>query len=197
MSAEAWFKIAFGVAFVYAVIIAGTTARRATRRHGGSLNQLEHEVRGLVAVRAVLGVVFYAMLGIWMIRSASPAWSRVAIPTPLRWGAVALLVPTLAFFTWSFRSLGTNYRGGVGLYADHELVTTGAYRWLRHPIYLAFIAIMVLVLVLSANWVLGMSGLALVMSIAAGRVPTEERELRERFGDAWDRYAGQTRRFGA
>ena len=47
------FRITFLVAFVVAAVIASTTARRATRRHGGSMNQLTTELRGLIVVRAV------------------------------------------------------------------------------------------------------------------------------------------------
>lgn len=63
---------------------------------------------------------------------------------------------------------------------------------MRHPICVAFIAIMVLVLVLSANRVLGASGLLLVGSIAAVRIPIEERELRGRIGAEWDSYEART-----
>ncbi len=88
------------------------------------------------------------------------------------------------------------------MYDKHELVTTGPYRRLRHPIYAAFIAIMLLVLRLSANWVLGVSGLLLVGSIAVGRMATEERQLHERFGAEWEVYRDRTgrlmpRRLGA
>jgi protein-S-isoprenylcysteine O-methyltransferase Ste14 len=189
---ETWFKLAFVAAFVYAVAVAVRTARQATRLHGVSLNQLEHEVRGLIAVRAALGLVFYAMLGVWLVRSRWPTWAQLPVPEALRWGAVAMLVPILAFFTWSFRSLGPNYRGGVGLHAGHELVTTGAYRWVRHPVYIGFIAIMLDVLLLSANWVLGTAGILLVVSIAAARIPVEEQELRQRFPVEWDAYRART-----
>jgi protein-S-isoprenylcysteine O-methyltransferase Ste14 len=83
----------------------------------------------------------------------------------------------------------------VGLYPNHALVTTGPYRLIRHPIYLAFIAIMCLVFVLSANWLLGLSGLLLVGSIAIARIPIEERELHERFGMSWQTYQEQTGKF--
>ena len=95
-------------------------------------------------------------------------------------------------FSLSFQRLGTNYRGGVGLYDRHELVVRGPYAVVRHPIYVAFIAIMVLVLLLSANWVLGLSGLLLVSSIAVVRIPVEEQQLGERFGSAWMDYARRT-----
>lgn len=194
MTAELWFKLAFGVAFVFAATVAAATARAAARRHGGTLNQLTHEVRGLVFIRAALGIVFYFALMLWLFWPRAVAWSYFPAPITLRWAAVALLVPVLAFFTWSFQTLGTNYRGGVGLHDTHELVSVGPYRWIRHPIYTAFIAIMLLVMLLSANWVLGLSGLLLVTSIAAIRIPIEERQLHERFGRDWERYRDQTGR---
>ncbi len=192
---EAWFKAAFVAAFVFAVAVAASTARRAARRHGGVLNQLSHEVRGLLFLRAALGLVFYSMLIAWMFWQRAFAWSYFPAPLPVRWTAVALLVPALAFFAWSFWSLGVNYRGGIGLYNAHELVTSGPYRWIRHPIYLAFIGIMLLVLLVSANWVLGVAGVLLVVSIAAGRIPAEERQLHERFGPAWESYRDGTGRW--
>jgi protein-S-isoprenylcysteine O-methyltransferase Ste14 len=183
-----WFKLAFITSFVIAATVAGMTARRATRHHGQALNQLAHEVRGLLIVRALLGLVFYSALIAWLVWPTRVSWSYLPVPTSLRWVATSLLLPVLAFFAWGLRTLGTNYRGGVGLYANHDLVTTGPYRRIRHPIYVAFILIMLLTLLLSANWVLGLSGLVLVSSIAAARIPVEEAELRERFGDSWDAY---------
>jgi protein-S-isoprenylcysteine O-methyltransferase Ste14 len=189
-----WFKIAFGVAFLFAVTIAARTATLAGKTHGGTMNHLSHEVRGLLAVRAALGIVFYGSLVAWIFWPRSLSWMYLAIPNALRWTAVALLIPTLVLFATSFSALGASYRGGVGLYPNHVLVTTGPYRLIRHPIYLAFIAIMCLVFVLSANWLLGLSGLLLVSSIAIARIPVEERELRERFGMSWRAYQAQTGR---
>lgn len=80
----------------------------------------------------------------------------------------------------------------VGLYDNHALISRGPYRRIRHPIYLAFISIMLLILVLAANWVLGVSGLLLVTSIAVVRIPIEERQLHVRFGAAWESYRAGT-----
>jgi hypothetical protein len=75
-----WFNFAFLVAFASSVAIATTTSRRATRRHGGTLNQLSHEVRGLIVVRAALGLVFYATLIAWLFWSRALAWTYVPAP---------------------------------------------------------------------------------------------------------------------
>jgi protein-S-isoprenylcysteine O-methyltransferase Ste14 len=187
-----WFKVAFASAFLFAVTVAAKTARLAARRHGGAINQISHEVRGLLFLRAALGIVFYAALAAWMFWPRSSNWMYLPIPMMLRWTAAGLLLPTLGFFAASFHALGANYRGGVGLYAAHSLVTTGPYHYIRHPIYVAFIAIMGLVLLLSANWVLGLSGLLLVASIAVVRIPVEERQLHEHFGTAWEAYCTRT-----
>jgi protein-S-isoprenylcysteine O-methyltransferase Ste14 len=192
-SAELLFKLAFVAVFLAASTIAARTARAATVRHGGSLNQLSHEARGLIWIRAGLGLVFYAALFAWLFTSQRARWAYVDIPVVVRWAAVAGLVPVLIAFRWSFATLGTNYRGGLGLYDQHELVVRGPYSTVRHPIYAAFIAIMVLVFLVSANWVLGLSGLLLVTSIAVVRIPQEERQLQERFGAAWNDYTRQTR----
>ena len=183
-----WFKLAFGISFLFAVTVAAKTARR----HGGTLNHLSHEVRGLLFLRAALGIVFHTALAAWMFRAHSATWMYLPIPMALRWTAVGLLLPTLAFFAASFHALGANYRGGVGLYPAHTLVTSGPYHYIRHPIYVAFIGIMGLVLLLSANWVLGLSGLLLVASIAVARIPIEERQLHAHFGTAWEAYCTRT-----
>lgn len=193
MVADSIFKLVFATAFAIAVVTAARTAKRATATHGGTVNQLAHEVRGLIAVRAALGLVFYAALMGWLFAPRALRWMYAPLPMAVRWAAVVLMVPVIMFFVWAFRSIGTNYRGGVGLYERHELVTTGAYAWMRHPIYAAFIAIMLLLLPLSANWLLGVSGLALVVAIAVTRVPIEERELHERFGATWADYRRQHR----
>jgi protein-S-isoprenylcysteine O-methyltransferase Ste14 len=161
MPTELVLKVAFLAAFAAVMAVAIRAGRRAKRRHDGSLNQLANEVKGLIAVRAALGIVFYVALAGWL-------------------------------GNFKYEALGTNYRGGVGLYDDHELITSGPYRSMRHPIYAAFIATMLLAGVVSASWLLGISGLLLVSSIAAARIPVEERELSERFGARWSTYRART-----
>src|SRR3954468_16085993 len=100
-----WFKLAFGFAFIFAMTIAARATRFSTRRHGGTLNQLHNEVRGLIAIRATLGLIFYAALAAWIFRGRSFPWMYLPLPIPIRWVAVGLLLPTLTFFAASFRAL--------------------------------------------------------------------------------------------
>ena len=194
MSTEPLFKIVFLAAFVVAAWSAASAARRATARHGSPTNQLQNEVRGLLVVRAVLGLVFYVALGGWL-----SDWRReitdLHLPMSVRYAGIGLLAAGVLLINWGYRSLGANYRGGIGLYDQHELITDGAYRWLRHPIYAGFVLIMCAVTLLSSNWLLGLSGLLLVISIPAGRMREEESQLRERFADRWNAYRRRTGAF--
>lgn len=70
---------------------------------------------------------------------------------------------------------------------QHRLATTGAYAWVRHPQYIAFIAIMFGFLL---QWptilTLAMFPVLVVMYVHLARA--EEREARQTFGAAYDRY---------
>lgn len=53
------------------------------------------------------------------------------------WAAVgaALTLLGMLFMVWARIYLGHNWSGVAAVKADHELVTGGPYRWVRHPIY--------------------------------------------------------------
>ncbi len=100
----------------------------------------------------------------------------------------ALTAVGLGFAVWARRHLGHNWSGTVTIKVNHELVTSGPYRIARHPIYTG----MLLAFVGSAIAVDAPRGwLAVLLAGVAIRrkVTLEEREMRERFGAAYERYA--------
>ena len=91
-----------------------------------------------------------------------------------------------ALFVWALRSAPRNTGGNT-------LVTGGAYRWLRHPIYLAFLAMLLATgLLASANLRLA-AAVAFYLAGSELRIASEEAQLRERFADDYDQYRFQTR----
>ena len=56
---------------------------------------------------------------------------------------IALLVAGLAVAVWARVNLGRNWGTPMSEKADAELITTGPYRWVRHPIYTGIIAALV------------------------------------------------------
>jgi protein-S-isoprenylcysteine O-methyltransferase Ste14 len=99
-----------------------------------------------------------------------------------------------AFFTWTLVHLGKNLTDTVVTRAKASLVTTGPYRWVRHPFYVAAALLFASSFLLTASWLLGLGGLV-VLSTLAVRTPIEEEHLLRRFGEDYRVYAEQTGRF--
>ena len=88
--------------------------------------------------------------------------------------------------------MGKNFRPTLEVAPDQELVTTGPYRIIRHPIYLAFLLMLASTGLLSANWFIGIVGVLLIASITLVRIPAEEAALDARFGKRYRQYKEST-----
>jgi protein-S-isoprenylcysteine O-methyltransferase Ste14 len=62
-------------------------------------------------------------------------WHRVPKNPIVSTVAVTLTIVGIAFAIWARFYLGRNWSSVVTIKVDHELIRTGPYRWVRHPIY--------------------------------------------------------------
>jgi|SRR5579871_3213786 len=114
--------------------------------------------------------------------------------TPLRSGAAALLIAlalgvTGAVLSWTaVTHLGKQFRVHAGLYVDHELVRTGPYAIVRHPIYASLLALLLATVVLRTPWPRALLALAVFLVGTEIRVRSEDRLLASRFGAQFARY---------
>ena len=107
---------------------------------------------------------------------------------PLGWGIFAL---GMGLFAYAALHLRSAFAGNV-LPVTDEPVTTGPYRLVRHPLYLAMIiSILGLTIGLRSAWGALLLLVAFVPS-AVYRAKLEERLLAERFGEVWQHYAERT-----
>jgi protein-S-isoprenylcysteine O-methyltransferase Ste14 len=106
------------------------------------------------------------------------------------WAAVGagLTLLGLLFTVWARVHLGRNWSGVAALKADHELITGGPYRWVRHPIYSGLVLAFLGMAVANGQW-RGVVSLALVLIAIVQRILVEERFMREQFGAAYDAYS--------
>lgn len=141
-----------------------------------------------VAIIGIAGMFAYLINPAWM------RWSSVELPLWVRWLGVGLGVLTAALLIAVFRTLGTNLTDTVVTRARHTLVTTGPYRWVRHPFYIAGALAVTANSVVIANWFVALTG-ALAVALLMIRTRTEEEKLIERFGDAYRTYMDRTGRF--
>jgi protein-S-isoprenylcysteine O-methyltransferase Ste14 len=108
-------------------------------------------------------------------------------------GAV-LTLAGLLFTVWARVYLGRNWSGVVTIKADHELITTGPYGLVRHPIYSGLALAFVGSALGLGQW-RGVLAVALALIAIAHRIIVEERFMREQFGAAYDVYAQRVRAF--
>ncbi|MFG1412850.1 protein-S-isoprenylcysteine O-methyltransferase [Xanthobacter sp. VTT E-85241] len=116
-------------------------------------------------------------------------------PSPLQ---VAAGVAVFAFSLWLFwrthRDLGRNWSVTLEIKDAHQLVTSGVYAQVRHPMYSAFFLWAVAQALLLPNLLAGFSGLIGFGILFFFRVGQEEAMMRETFGAQYEAYCARTKR---
>lgn len=120
-------------------------------------------------------------------------WLTVRVLPSSQWkiwcalGAVLTLFGVL-FTIWARMYIGRNWSSVAAVKVNHELITGGPYRWVRHPIYLGLTLGFVGTAMAIGQW-RGMLAVVLSLIAIAQRILVEERFMREQFGNVYDTYA--------
>ena len=189
MASESFFRVMFAIILVAAFGMSGFFRRRARQsgaiprsREGGRTMFL----RLLFALPFYLGMVAYVVKPRWM------DWSALPLSATFRWVGVVVGLATLPLLYWVLSSLGRNISETFLTKDEHQLVTHGPYRWVRHPLYsVATIAFLALGLVAANAFILVMAAVVFA-ALALLVVPKEEAQLVEKFGGAYRAYQGRT-----
>lgn len=138
----------------------------------------------LVAVVLLVQLERISGLGRWLLRLGQPAPSW-------QWLGVALCLAGFLLAIWARLYLGSNWGMPMSLRQQHELVTSGPYARVRHPIYSGILLAGVgTVLALGTLW-LPLVVLGCVSFVFSARA--EERMLRELFPQDYPAYQARTR----
>ena len=101
----------------------------------------------------------------------------------------------IAVGVWAAQAIG-GYGAVSGVTVDHQLVSDGPYRHVRHPIYTALIAIAVgTTLVFRSYLLLGVAALSIVTHLWWAAAEEKLLSSPEGLGDAYRTYASRTGRF--
>jgi len=103
---------------------------------------------------------------------------------------VLVLAGGLAFTVWARVILGRNWSGTVTLKEGHELIRSGPYRFVRHPIYTGLLVAFAGSAIARGEW-RGLVALAIAFAALWRKLKLEERWLGETFGDAYERYRAE------
>jgi protein-S-isoprenylcysteine O-methyltransferase Ste14 len=136
-----------------------------------------------------------AMLAAFLLPFAAPGAALPGSPFVWFFAGQLLLVSGSLLRRHCFRELGAFFTGAVTIQADHRLIETGAYRWVRHPSYSAALLI-VLGISLSLGNGLGV-GVSMVLAflVYAYRARVEERALLVSLGAPYARFLATRKRF--
>lgn len=94
----------------------------------------------------------------------------------------------------SHADLDVQWSPSLELRGDHHLVTSGVFRYMRHPMYSAHLLLAIGQALLVQNWIAGPLALVAFAGIYVLRVPHEEAMMLERFGDEYRAYMARTGR---
>ena len=114
-----------------------------------------------------------------------PPWGWIAIL------GTALTVAGLALSVWAREHLGRNWSGLVALKVNHQLIRSGPYARLRHPIYTG-ILLAIIGTALAVGQYRALAGMVLFIGGFIWKAQREERLLRREFGPDFDRYRRET-----
>jgi protein-S-isoprenylcysteine O-methyltransferase Ste14 len=144
-----------------------------------------------VALLTLAWLGFLAPL-IWVV---SPVFSFAEYSLrPWPFGAGFLcIVGGLWWFYRSHSDLGTYWSVTLELRENHQLITQGVYRNVRHPMYAALFLYSIGQALMLPNWIAGPSYFVAFAIVFALRIGAEERMMLETFGKEYASYMARTK----
>jgi protein-S-isoprenylcysteine O-methyltransferase Ste14 len=187
------FRILAGLIFLSGVGISTYFRRKADRESGGGVSRA---VDGSVTMNVIRigGLVLWLSPLAYLIHPAWMAWSRVGVPVGVRWLGVALGVMCDVMIYWLFSSIGSGITPTGATRERHTLVTSGPYRWVRHPLYSVGSTLFVAFGMMADSWFIALLGVLAFIGMAI-RTPKEEANLIAKFGDEYREYMKRTGRY--
>lgn len=104
------------------------------------------------------------------------------------WAGAVLTVAGLLFTVWARHHLGRNWSLTVDVKEKHQLITSGPYAVVRHPIYSGLLLALAGSAMAGGEW-RGVLAVALALWVYWLKLRTEEHWMREAFGEEYQAYS--------
>jgi protein-S-isoprenylcysteine O-methyltransferase Ste14 len=179
----------FYESFFPVVWIAFLVYWRIKAAHTKTPQRLEPAASGILRVLAFLIVI----LLLSTTRIPLPWLYRQLWPVGLWpfWIGAAVTVAGLLFAVWARKHLGSNWSSSVTIKQGHDLITTGPYALVRHPIYTGILTGF-LGTAIALSQVRGAIGFVVIFLVLWAKLRREEEWMRSQFGETYAAYAHQT-----
>lgn len=186
-------RILFAI-ILFSVFSIGFYHRIKANRQKDRFSRMKNEGSGIFLVLRIVG------FSLWIICLLYPLFPGIFRPFTFRENVIVqitgmiLAVGAIPMGYAVFTSIGKNITDTVETRKNHQLITTGIYRYIRHPLYTTGFLFFIGLGLLSSNWlVILLSCLVLVALVI--RTQTEEEELIKLFGDQYIEYRKTTGKF--
>jgi protein-S-isoprenylcysteine O-methyltransferase Ste14 len=182
------FKIVYFIELVLitAVRSAGTTKFRRLKTEQDHSSTLDTILLGVNGIGMIIPI-FYVFSS-WL------DFANYSLPSWLGWVGVVLFA-VAAYLLWeTHRAMGRNWTPTLGLREEHNLVTGGIFKYIRHPMYAAHILWALATPLILTNWIAGFSMLIPQIVQYWLRVSAEEEMMLDHFGQEYREYMKSTGR---
>ena len=190
---ETVFRIIAAVILLTGMGISSYFRLKADRESGEKISRKVDGTPMMTVIR-LGGLVLWLSPFVYLINPAWMAWSKIGLPDWARWLGVALGILCAMGIYWLFSSIGSGITATSATRQRHALVTSGPYRWVRHPLYTLGSSLFLAFGMMADNWFIALLGV-LAFIVVAIRTPREEANLIEKFGDDYRAYMKRTGRF--
>ncbi|MEM1359066.1 MAG: protein-S-isoprenylcysteine O-methyltransferase [Bacteroidota bacterium] len=177
------------------VIVVGTGIIRYPHEKRNKANQVTTDKKkGLEQL--LLFFVFLGMMILPMLYIFTNWLSFADYQLPVLWQVLGLvlIVPGLWLFYRSHYDLGRNWSVSLEIREGHNIVNSGVYKLIRHPMYLAIFLLVIAQALLLNNYVAGPAGLLFFGLLYLLRVGREEKMMIQQFGEEYVAYMKSTKR---
>ena len=190
---ETIFRILAALVLFTGVGISSYYRRKADRDSGEKISRKADGTFFMNLIR-IGGLILWLSPLVYLINPAWMAWSKLGLPEGVRWLGVVLGVLCTAGIYWLFSSIGSGITPTSATRKEHKLVTSGPYRWVRHPLYTVGTSLFIALGLIADNWFIILLGVLAFIAMAS-RAPKEEANLIEKFGDEYREYMKRTGRY--
>jgi len=166
----------WGMSWLIAAAWSNRTAKRAPWQE--NMAQRLAVILGVVLLFGFYSPRHLALTTLW-----SPSQS-------FGWAMVGLVLAGFTFAWWARLHLGLMWSSDVGRKADHQIVATGPYRLVRHPIYSGII-LAAFATAAQMGTAAALAGAAIMTLAWYIKARFEERFLARELGQAYEAYAGR------
>jgi protein-S-isoprenylcysteine O-methyltransferase Ste14 len=110
------------------------------------------------------------------------------------WIGAALITVGCALAIWARSCIGSNWSAIVSVRENHELIRSGPYSLMRHPIYSGFL-LAILGAAIQCGEIRGLIAFCLLFTGWLAKACAEEQAMYEQFGSAYLEYSRHVKRF--